>query len=579
MKIDELFKVRDSSYIRLNNVTDYLGRSLRENVVIFEIDDRNSKVSFLSESQKLISCNYKITEDKVYLSEVKVNDSDDIMSDEAVDTYLSEKVSSFVTGIRESKYDNAIMDFDNMLDVFKTRHEISEKRNHLSEKLKSISESSFVRGNDSFEKLVELKENITSFVTENADELKGNGEILNSIRLNNSMSRVFDVPKLTYDELVKEGYVMENNADLELYEMVCRRELIAREITESKRNFTGMWVKNDKLRNLTACMINEELSVQDSLTELVKDVPYFALASKAEINEAISKVAALDLGENIPKKRVREFTALVFEMKKPAKGNIVKRLNESYGVNINNLRYVPTFSDLAKTQSILFESLEKVSSSKTLKDIFSSISKIMDGKSGIDTLVVSDIINEAFGDSLSILFEENIPLLEDSVSLRNIGEESASLIEEQRYHGDMEDMANDEDEEEEEEDSKKKAKKKIDKKKKKDDEDEDEEVTDENSENEKKKKKVVSEGLDEDGNPEEVDLTDEEIADGGVPSEEVVDDGEEEEEEDNDNVDLTDEELHKLTDDIEDVLGKMKTSSKKGDVNDEPDLSDDDDDE
>ena len=60
MDIKDLFNMRDSSYVRLNNAADYLGRALRENVAIFEIDDSSKRITFLSESQNLLNCKYTI---------------------------------------------------------------------------------------------------------------------------------------------------------------------------------------------------------------------------------------------------------------------------------------------------------------------------------------------------------------------------------------------------------------------------------------------------------------------------------------------------------------------------------------
>jgi len=432
MEIEDLFKVRDKSYIRLNNLTDYLGRSLRENVVIFDVDSKENEISFLTESEKFITGKYTLKEGSMILEDITVDNADDVMSDEAVDNYLTEQVHSFVSNLREGSYSDATLDYNGMIDVFKSRGRINETRSNLSEKLKSLTESSLTGDSSCFGKLSELKDNIEKFVKDNEKVIKENSDILNSVKLNNSMSRVFDTKKLTYDELIKEGLYVDDNESIELYEMVCRRELIAREIYESRKNFSNMWVSNNLLGELAEGLINEEVSVPDKVSSLIKEVPYFALAAKSEINEALSRVAMIDLGGEVSKKRIKEYTAAIFELKKDAKKEIVKRLNESYGVNINNLRYVPTFSDLATTQATLFETLASMSGSEIITEKLTEAANSIKGHSGIDVLVVSDVINEVLTPALNVIFENAIPELNDSILLEELGAEASNLISRRR---------------------------------------------------------------------------------------------------------------------------------------------------
>jgi len=54
MDFNDIFVSRDKSFVSLNEAADYLGRRLRENLVIFNIDDSKSEVSFISEKNHII---------------------------------------------------------------------------------------------------------------------------------------------------------------------------------------------------------------------------------------------------------------------------------------------------------------------------------------------------------------------------------------------------------------------------------------------------------------------------------------------------------------------------------------------
>jgi hypothetical protein len=45
MNFKNLFNNRNKSFVRLTEAGDYLGRRLRENLTVYEIDDANGKVT------------------------------------------------------------------------------------------------------------------------------------------------------------------------------------------------------------------------------------------------------------------------------------------------------------------------------------------------------------------------------------------------------------------------------------------------------------------------------------------------------------------------------------------------------
>ena len=59
MNLKNLFVSRDKNFARITEAGDYLGRRLRENLVIFDIDDSQKNVTYVTESNHLISCDYR----------------------------------------------------------------------------------------------------------------------------------------------------------------------------------------------------------------------------------------------------------------------------------------------------------------------------------------------------------------------------------------------------------------------------------------------------------------------------------------------------------------------------------------
>ena len=82
MNLKNLFNNRNKNFARLNEAGDYLGRRLRENLVIYDIDDSNSRVTYVTESNNLISCYYQETKNKLTLENFNITSLDEVMSDD-----------------------------------------------------------------------------------------------------------------------------------------------------------------------------------------------------------------------------------------------------------------------------------------------------------------------------------------------------------------------------------------------------------------------------------------------------------------------------------------------------------------
>ena len=135
MNLKNLFVSRDKNYARITEAGDYLGRRLRENLVIFDIDDSKNSVTFVTESNHLISCDYKEIKGRLTLENFIVEDVDTITSDEAIDNRVEAEVHKFMESLVSDRYDVAEVNFDNIVESFAMRAQIGNSRKKLSKKL------------------------------------------------------------------------------------------------------------------------------------------------------------------------------------------------------------------------------------------------------------------------------------------------------------------------------------------------------------------------------------------------------------------------------------------------------------
>ena len=66
-----------------------------------------------------------------------------------------------------------------------------------------------------------------------------------------------------------------------IYEMICRQELVKKELLESKKNFGDSWATSPKVKALAGLIYEEdEGSIAEALSEAIDEVPYFAFVTK-----------------------------------------------------------------------------------------------------------------------------------------------------------------------------------------------------------------------------------------------------------------------------------------------------------
>jgi len=94
---------------------------------------------------------------------------------------------------------------------------------------------------------------------------------------------------------------------------------------------------------------------------------------------------------------IQQFASLVFEMKKPIKMELISYLNERYGINVQNLKDPATFKGLLSTQSVIFESLAKISPKKSVqRDVLLSLAESLSAKNGVEAIDCNEVIQEVF---------------------------------------------------------------------------------------------------------------------------------------------------------------------------------------
>tara|TARA_R100000152_G_C6774169_1_gene201825 strand:- start:407 stop:2266 length:1860 start_codon:yes stop_codon:yes gene_type:complete len=395
---DHIFENRNKKLVNILKIADYLGRSLRENIEVFSINDSTQEAIFITESDKIVKGNYDFSQG-ISLQNIIIEDSDVFLDEEQFDTFVSSKVSNFIQNIYEEDFADADDSFDNILSLWENRAKFFKVRNNLLEKTAKLHERQGIIRSDSYQKLVEVAPLVVEFLAENREAIESIPEVRNSIILSNTISKAFDCPRIEYDNLQEQqSYVVDEGHQKSIYEMICSQELVRKELYETKQNFASIWVNEEKISNLAGCIFdpNEE-TIEKHLVEAIEQVPYLALASKKELRTVIMNSLELRESSLVSKKDLNSFVSYLFEAKKPVKAMFIRSLNEKYGVNVQNLKEIPSFKSLANTQVVLFECLAKVApKNSAIKEILKETSKLLRNRDGVECLDVNEDIKVIF---------------------------------------------------------------------------------------------------------------------------------------------------------------------------------------
>ena len=420
-----IFEERDKKITHLIKLGDCLGRSLRENVSLFAINSEESEVTYLTESNLLITGKYTLGDD-VSINNIEIQESS-VFEDEAkFDGLVNESIHSFIQDIHFNEYGKAESSFEDILNLWENRLKLGTLQKKLHDKASKLSDIENILEADEINQLAELTPQLVEFLSENFDRISKVPEIRNAVNLSNSVSKAFNFPRLSYEELLEGGsYTLKDGNTESIYEMICRQELVKKELLESKRSFDTIWATNDKVQNLASMMFEEDIQVVTALAEALKEVPYLAMASKKSLTETFSKCLGQTDGIGVSDKDIQEYASKIFEIKKEAKEMFIESLSEKYGVNIQNLQEPANFKSLINTQIVIFESLSRlVPKGSVLKVVLSEAAASLRTKSGVEAIDLNDYIFEIFNEAgYGDLIEEASDTKSPKINLKRISKD------------------------------------------------------------------------------------------------------------------------------------------------------------
>jgi len=393
-----LFEERDKTITHLVKLGDCIGRSIRENIMLFSMDGNNDQVTYLTESGKVITGKFDISED-VSITNIKVQDSAVFEDEDSFDGFVNEKMHSFIESIHYSEYGDADDSFTDILTLWENRLKLSGVQKRLQEQCAKFAETENIIESESFHNLLEVIPQLNNFLSENLDKIITVPEIRNAVNLSNAVSQAFNFPKITLEDLAEQGeYRLKRGVNESIYEMVCRQELIKKEIIESKRDFEMVWASAPSIKNLAGMVFEDAEATVGALSEALVEVPYLALASKKSLFETFSNcLASVDGALGVTEKDIQEFSSKIFDYKKDVKEVFISNINEKYGVNIQNLQDPASFKSLANTQVVIFEALSRLApKGSILKGVLSEMAQSLKGKHGVECIDVNNFLLETF---------------------------------------------------------------------------------------------------------------------------------------------------------------------------------------
>ena len=231
---DHIFENRNKKLVNILKIADYLGRSLRENVEVFSIDDSTQETIFITENDKIIKGNYDFS-NGISLQNIIIEDSDVFSDDEQFDSFVTTKVSNFVKNIYDNEFVEAEDSFDNILNLWENRAKFFNVKHRLFEKSEKLHARHGVVNTEPYQRFIEIAPLIVDFLAENRESIESIPEVRNSIMLSNTISQAFDCPILDYETLEESReYVVNETHRKSVYEMICSQELVRKELVESK---------------------------------------------------------------------------------------------------------------------------------------------------------------------------------------------------------------------------------------------------------------------------------------------------------------------------------------------------------
>jgi len=395
--LTNIFENRNKKVTSILKLGDYLSRSLRSNVELFDLKDDTA--TFVTENNYIIQGKVDLDKGNINLIDIEVTPANLFSEGKEFDKFVSHKAMSFLKNLNENDYPETNCSFTDLIGLWETRLKFDKTVEKLNLKKAKFNEKVSITGEGEYKKLSEIKEGLVGFLKENKEEILSIPEIKNSVRFLNVLSTAFNFPKIDEAGLEKDGsYQIKKGLNESIYEVICKQELIKRELLEAKNNFDGAWASSPVISKLASKVYeSDDDEILMSLGEAIIDIPYLSLSTKKSLTESFSKALDLDGDSVVPMADVKAFSSKIYEMKKPIRSYLSDILNEEYGISIQNLKEVPSFKDLIKTQVVIFETLSKVSPKDSVQQsVLQEIAKMLSKKSGSESLDVSEDIYNIF---------------------------------------------------------------------------------------------------------------------------------------------------------------------------------------
>lgn len=427
----KIFESRNKKISDIIKLGDYLGYSLRENVQVFSIDGMENKVTYLTENNYIVQGNYSIKNGSYLLENINIQEADVFTDEKKLDSGIKNQVSLFLEDLYNDSYREAEGSFSDIIDIFTSRAHYQNTFDKLQRKAAIFNESNSIVGTEEYSRFIEVIPELVTFLSENKEAILGQvPEISNSLKLSESVAKAFNTPHQTIDE-IKDSSRFEfiDNSSKSIYEMICKQELVKKEILEAKNSFDVVWAGEPVIDTLASKVFASDDEIEVALTEALKELPYLALVSKKKLYETFSR----NLGgssDHISEKDLKSYVSRLFEMKKPAKEQLTELLGQKYGVNLQYLKESYSFKSLINTQFVLFESIAKiVPKNSVLKQVISEFSSYIKGKTGVQSIDMNNIIQQVF--QHAGFSNEELPLMESFSfnEVKNAFEKADILVE------------------------------------------------------------------------------------------------------------------------------------------------------
>ena len=141
---------------------------------------------------------------------------------------------------------------------------------------------------------------------------------------------------------------------------------------------------------------------------------------------------------SISQKDIREFVGKIYEFKKPLKSRVIQALNEKYGVNVQSLRFIPSFKGLAEVQSEIFSMLSESADEGILSDVLKEFSVCMGKKGGVQVLDVANSLSDVMSEANFTVVE-----IDEQFEMKKLSDYLKNNIDEAQYYGDEDKLSND----------------------------------------------------------------------------------------------------------------------------------------